>query len=115
MSFDGRCDRRHDVLRATKLRQENFNARAGGLCRLDEDEFVFVGQDHGSRTEGKDRVYARWQLADTNGFRQAAGINGFATPAPEARAIESGAVNSATLNDLFPKTFPFRSHSENGR
>ncbi len=46
MSFNCRHNRRHDVLRATMFRQEDFDARAGGLRRLDEDEFVFVGQDH---------------------------------------------------------------------
>ena len=46
MSFDRRHNRRHDVLRTTMFRQENFNAGAGGLRRLNEDEFVFVGQDH---------------------------------------------------------------------
>ena len=47
------------------FRKEDFNARAGGLRRFDEDEFVFVGQDH----------RWRWQLADANGFRQAAESN----------------------------------------
>jgi hypothetical protein len=28
------------------FRKEDFDARAGGLRGLDEDEFVFVGQDH---------------------------------------------------------------------
>jgi hypothetical protein len=28
------------------LRKEDFDARAGGLRGFDEDEFVFMGQDH---------------------------------------------------------------------
>ena len=28
------------------FRQKHFDARAGGLRGFDEDEFVFVGQDH---------------------------------------------------------------------
>ena len=28
------------------FRKEDFDARAGGLRGFDEDEFVFVGQDH---------------------------------------------------------------------
>ena len=28
------------------FRKEDFDARAGGLRRFDEDEFVFVGQNH---------------------------------------------------------------------
>ena len=28
------------------FRQKDFDARAGSLRRFDEDEFVFVGQDH---------------------------------------------------------------------
>ena len=39
-------DRRHDIMRAAVLREENFDARAGGLGRFDEDELVFVGNDH---------------------------------------------------------------------
>jgi hypothetical protein len=31
------------------FRQKDFDARAGGLRRFDEDEFVFVGQDHRTR------------------------------------------------------------------
>src|SRR4029077_5882599 len=46
MSFNTRHDRRHDVLRPTMFREENFDACAGGLRGFDEDEFVFVGQDH---------------------------------------------------------------------
>jgi hypothetical protein len=29
------------------FRQENFDACAGGLCRLDKNESVFMGQNHG--------------------------------------------------------------------
>src|SRR4029453_7578373 len=46
MSFNMWHDRRHDILRTTMFRKEDFDARAGGLRGLDEDEFVFVGQDH---------------------------------------------------------------------
>ena len=46
MSFNTWRNRRHDVLRTTTFRQEDFDACAGGLCGFDEDEFVFVGQDH---------------------------------------------------------------------
>jgi hypothetical protein len=28
------------------FRKKDFDARACGFCRLDKDEFVFVGQDH---------------------------------------------------------------------
>ena len=46
MSFDRRHNRRDDVLRAAMFRQKDFDACAGGLRRLDENELVFVGQDH---------------------------------------------------------------------
>jgi hypothetical protein len=46
MSFNTWLYRRHDILRATMFRQKHFDARAGGLRGFDEDEFVFVGQDH---------------------------------------------------------------------
>jgi hypothetical protein len=46
MSFDTRHNRRHGVLRTTMFRQKHFDARAGGLGGFNEDEFVFVGQDH---------------------------------------------------------------------
>lgn len=46
MSFNTGHNRRHDVLRATMIRKEDFDARAGGLRGFDEDEFVSVGQDH---------------------------------------------------------------------
>ena len=46
MSFNTWHNRRHDVLRTTMFRQKHFDARAGGLRGFDEDEFVFVGQDH---------------------------------------------------------------------
>lgn len=52
------------------FRKENFDARASGLRGLDEDEFVLVRQDH---------LDSAWQLADANGFRQAAESNNFAT------------------------------------
>ena len=57
MSFDRRHNRRHDVLRTTLFGQENFNAGAGGLCRLNEDEFVFVGQDHVGVTAKPERSH----------------------------------------------------------
>ena len=37
--------------------QENFNASAGGLRRLNEDEFVFVGQDHVGVTAKPERSH----------------------------------------------------------
>src|SRR4029453_17064638 len=46
MSFNTRHNRRHDVLRTTTFRKEDFDARAGGLRGFDENEFVFVRQDH---------------------------------------------------------------------
>jgi len=67
MSFDQRRNRRHDVLRATLLRQENLNAGAGGLCRLDEDEFVFVRKDHFLR---KNLSHAPQMLASTRMTKQ---------------------------------------------
>src|SRR6516162_7594010 len=47
MPFNWRHNRRHNVLRTTMFRQENFDACAGGLCRLDKNESVFMGQNHG--------------------------------------------------------------------
>ena len=32
------------------FRKEDFDARAGGLRGLDEDEFIFMGQDHRDST-----------------------------------------------------------------
>ena len=52
MSFDRRRDRRHDILRSTRFGQKDFDARAGRLRRFDEDEFVFMGQDHFSCSDG---------------------------------------------------------------
>jgi hypothetical protein len=49
MSFNTWHNRRHDVLRTTMFRKKDFDACAGGLRRFDEDEFVFVGQDHRTR------------------------------------------------------------------
>jgi hypothetical protein len=46
MAFNTRDNRRHDILWTTMFRKEDFDARAGGLRGFDEDEFVFVGQDH---------------------------------------------------------------------
>ena len=46
MSFNTWHNRRHDVLRTTMFRQKDFDARPGSLRGFDEDEFVFVGQDH---------------------------------------------------------------------
>ena len=50
MSFNTWHNRRHDVLRTTMFRKEDFDACAGGLRGFDENEFVFVGQDHRTRT-----------------------------------------------------------------
>ena len=46
MSVNTRHNRRHDILGTTMFRKKDFDARAGGLRGFDEDEFVFVGQDH---------------------------------------------------------------------
>ena len=46
MSLNTWHNRRHDVLRTTMFGQKHFDARARGLGGFDEDEFVFVGQDH---------------------------------------------------------------------
>jgi hypothetical protein len=48
MPFDRWKDRRHDICRAALLRKKNLNARACGLRRLDENESVFVRNDHGA-------------------------------------------------------------------
>jgi hypothetical protein len=39
-------DRCHDVHRAALFREKNLNARAGRLCRFNEDKFVLVRNDH---------------------------------------------------------------------
>lgn len=39
-------DGREDIVIAAMWRQEHLDAGAGGLDRLDEDEFVFVRNDH---------------------------------------------------------------------
>ena len=62
MSFDRRRNRRHDVVWAAVPRQEHFNARAGGLCGLDENEFELVRKDHFS---GGNQSHARQMLART--------------------------------------------------
>ena len=46
MAFDARFDWSQDIGRAALFRKKDFDARACGFCRLDKDEFVFVGQDH---------------------------------------------------------------------
>ena len=46
MAFDGRFDRGEDIGRPAVFRKKDFDARACGFCRLDKDEFIFVGQDH---------------------------------------------------------------------
>jgi hypothetical protein len=71
MSFDARLDWRYDVLRSAMLRKKDFDACASGLGRLDEDESVFVRQDH-EATAGAQVLYRMdRQLADANRFRQA--------------------------------------------
>jgi hypothetical protein len=34
------------------FRKKHFDARAGGLRSFDENEFVFVGKDHGTSVNG---------------------------------------------------------------
>ena len=46
MTFDRRRNWRHDVFGVAVPRKEDFNAGAGGLRGLDEDEFVLMRQDH---------------------------------------------------------------------
>jgi len=67
MTFDRRPNRRHDISRAAVLREEHLNAGAGGFCRLDEDEFVFVRKDH--FPEGTSRTLHKCSpaLASPNG------------------------------------------------
>jgi hypothetical protein len=48
MTCDWWKDRRYDIGRTALLREENLNARAGSLRRLEEDESVFVRNDHGA-------------------------------------------------------------------
>ena len=63
MSFDRRRNRRHDVVWAAVPRQEHFNARAGGLCGLDENEFVFVRKNHFPEGTSRTLVRAWLELA----------------------------------------------------
>src|SRR6266850_8017390 len=65
MSFNWRFDWCHDVCRAAVFRQKDFDARACGFCRLDKDEFMFVGQDHGASL-----LPAQQQVARTVNNRQ---------------------------------------------
>ena len=44
--FVDRGERRDDVVIAAELRQRQLDAGAGGLVRLEEDEFVFVTDNH---------------------------------------------------------------------
>jgi hypothetical protein len=46
MWFDVWLNGRDDIERPAVLRQEDFNARTGGLERLDEDETVLVRNNH---------------------------------------------------------------------
>ena len=46
VSLHRRSDGGEDVVRSTPLREENFYARARRLGRLDEDELMFVRDDH---------------------------------------------------------------------
>ena len=48
MPFDWWKDLGHDIGRAALLREKNLDARACGFRRLDKDEPVFMGNDHGS-------------------------------------------------------------------
>jgi hypothetical protein len=61
MSCDRRRNRRHDVHRPAMFAKENFDARAGGFGRFNEDKFVFVRNDH--------RVIGVVDCVELNGVR----------------------------------------------
>ena len=63
MSFDRRRNRRHNIVRAALPRQEDLNARAGGLRGLDENEFVFVRKNHFPEGTSRTLVRAWLELA----------------------------------------------------
>ena len=47
--FDWRTDRRYDIVGSAVPREEDFDARARSLRCLDEDEFMFVRNNHRRR------------------------------------------------------------------
>src|SRR4029450_9343218 len=125
MSFHTWHNRRHDVLRTTKFRKKDFDACAGGLCRFDENKFIFVGQDHrvverrhsASRTATCRREWfsasCRKQTGSPGRIRPNGGL---AAGAPHTRAIGSGTIDSAACaDDFFSEMLLVRPHSEEGR
>src|SRR4029453_402950 len=60
MPFDWWKDRRHDVRRATLLREKNLNAFACGLRCLDKNKSVFVRNDHGAVLPAICRTTGPW-------------------------------------------------------
>ncbi len=53
MPLDRRSDRRYNVAGSALLGEEDLNACARSFCRLDEDEFMFVRNDHRPNRMGR--------------------------------------------------------------
>src|SRR5438874_4677755 len=75
MPFNRRCDRRDDVSRAAMSREKNLNAGACGLRRLNEDEFMFVGQNHGTGLKKIDKTQSEKNCRATASVAVNADIN----------------------------------------
>ena len=77
------------------FRKEDFDARAGGLRGFDEDEFVFVGQDH---RKSLDRRYPNACIGNL-----------------PTRTVFGKLRKHSRANDFFSETLLVHSHPEDGR
>ena len=103
VSLNRRSDGGEKVVRSTALREENFYARARGLGRLDEDELVFVRDDHqGAGRFGGKRARSKELLNACRKCRNRR-MNRLVSRSPES-----------WRDDFISKTVSFRPYPEDG-